>query len=684
MEHPKRFRGTVKKALASGLCGAVFATLALVSPMPVAAFTPIASGDLIASLVDGQVNEYSAAGSLVQTLIPSANVPTGSAFDGSGNLYVTEFGGNDILKVDATTGAVSVFSNDTILGDGTVFNSPESIAFGPGYTRMYVSDANRDGPGGGIHVIDSATGKGIGFYPLASSSGSEGTGESDWLAVNQSGALFMTNENPAQGIMQVDQTTGDIQQPSFVPKLPDIGYAMSFDQNGDLWVSDTSSILEYSPTGGFIKTIINTSFSQVFAAVFNPPYNAVYAGDLATGNIFSSDLSGNPLGTFNVGSGVDGLSVAGTILPGTGGTVPVVTDLKAIGPGGQPLNCPKSYGTNSCAGGPVSGGTQVTIKGIDFQPNSKVTFGGLPAVSKIVKNSHTIIAVSPPMSFYSLPSDASFDSASDVYVRVTDGCCEVSPQSASSRFTYFVPQIGALVFNGGHDVCTATVVTSAQHATVDTILTAGHCVAAGGTTSGPGSFNSNFEFAPGYYGPISCPGAPSLASPLSLKCGTAPYGIWSSVSLVSANYGWVDNNHCDTMSGCDHTYDFGYIDFNPKGGVSISAAVGGGLMITWSPEVGENWTLFGDNLGGQVYGAESGTALRQCTAQDITTTSSSQRAVNSPSCSVIIPGDSGGPWINDSNGVVHGIGAVNSQLGGSGYVLGTEMGLSAEVEFNST
>jgi DNA-binding beta-propeller fold protein YncE len=138
------------------------------------AFSPIAKGDIIASLANGQVNEYTPAGSFVQTLIPSASTPTGSAFDSAGNLYVTEFGANDILKVDANTGAVSVFSNDTILGDGTTFNSPESIAFGPGFKYMYVSDANRDGTGGGIHVIDPATGKGVAFFALPSSAGSDG------------------------------------------------------------------------------------------------------------------------------------------------------------------------------------------------------------------------------------------------------------------------------------------------------------------------------------------------------------------------------------------------------------------------------------------------------------------------------------------------------------------------------
>jgi hypothetical protein len=273
---------------------------------------------LIASLYyAGQVNEYSPSGTLVQTLA-TANGPTGSAFDGSGNLYITEFSGNDILKLNATTGAVSVFSSDSILGDGTKFNSPESIAFGPGYTRMYVSDANRFGTGGGIHVIDTATGKGVGFYSLPSSSGSAGPSESDWLALNSSASLFMTNEKPSQGIMQINQATGDIVQPSFVANLPNVGYAMSFDLNGDLWLSDTSSILEYDSSGSLLRRITNPNFSVIFSAVFNPPYKTVYAGDLNTGTIFAYDLNGSPLGSFNTGSGVAGLSVAGTILPGTG------------------------------------------------------------------------------------------------------------------------------------------------------------------------------------------------------------------------------------------------------------------------------------------------------------------------------------------------------------------------------
>ena len=110
---------------------------ALVTAAPAAAaahFIPIAKGDLILSLYDRVVEERPNGKILAQTGIPNATFPTGSAFDSHGNLFVTDFSisdGGEILRVDAITGAVTTFSNDAILGDGTTYDSPESIAFGP-------------------------------------------------------------------------------------------------------------------------------------------------------------------------------------------------------------------------------------------------------------------------------------------------------------------------------------------------------------------------------------------------------------------------------------------------------------------------------------------------------------------------------------------------------------------------
>jgi hypothetical protein len=296
--------------------------LLLLAAQRAVAAAAIAKGDLVVSLSNGYVDEYTPAGQFVQHLItPSDGLvfPTGSAFDGNGNLYVTDFSGNKILRRDALTGAVSVFASNSTLGDGDVFDSPESIVFDRGYKHLYISDADRFGPGGGINVVDASTGAGTGFYPLPSSNGSEGSGESDWLAFDANSTLYMTNENPTQGVMRVDPTTGDIEQPSVVSNLPNYAYALSFDKNGNMWVGATDRILEFTTSGAPINVIQNSNFSTIFAAVFNPAGDQFYAGDLSTGTIYTYALDGSLAGNFNAGSGVSGLAVAGaTVPPNTG------------------------------------------------------------------------------------------------------------------------------------------------------------------------------------------------------------------------------------------------------------------------------------------------------------------------------------------------------------------------------
>jgi hypothetical protein len=50
--------------------------------------------------------------------------------------------------------------------------------------------------------------------------------------------------------------------------------------------------------------------------------------------------------------------------------------------------------------GPIAGGTEVTISGVNFAPGSMVTFGGVPAASVTVDSSSRIRAVSPARSSY--------------------------------------------------------------------------------------------------------------------------------------------------------------------------------------------------------------------------------------------------------------------------------------------
>lgn len=118
-----------------------FGSLRGISPPPAhAAGGTITAGDVIVSdNVHSRVDEYKPDGTLVQTLVNTGEAglqsPYGTAFDAAGNLFVADFNGNQILK-RTPTGAVTVFSNDTILGNGNLYQNPESIAFSPDRTKI--------------------------------------------------------------------------------------------------------------------------------------------------------------------------------------------------------------------------------------------------------------------------------------------------------------------------------------------------------------------------------------------------------------------------------------------------------------------------------------------------------------------------------------------------------------------
>ncbi|MHA7168099.1 hypothetical protein ACX801_08040 [Arthrobacter bambusae] len=671
-----------------------------IQPVNAATFTPITNGDIIASLANGQVNEYSPGGILVQTLIPNANTPTGSAFDGAGNLYVTEFGANDILKVNGQTGAVSVFSNDSILADATSFNSPESIAFGPGYTKMYVSDAKRSSADGGIHVIDTATGKGLGFYALPNShGGAPGFGESDWLAFDASATLYMTDENETQGVMQVNQSSGDIVQPSFVANLPATGFAIAFDQSGDLWLSDTSSILEYSPAGTLIRTITNSSFSSMFSAAFNPSFNTLYAGDFTTGNIFAYDLSGNLQHTFNVGSGVDGLSVAGTVIVPSGESAPRIS---SVCQGSGSAQC-----ANNEAWAPYTGGTTITINGSNFGTSPSVEFADSCPLSSFYDNFGKVISSNANQIVVSTPSATNIgrpDALTNVAQNNGPACLRVATSFGvvTTSFTYVVPQIGRLVFHNGspnpdgpYAECTAEAVQSGNQRV---ILTAGHCVDPG---------YNDFAFAPGYFGSLCSDGkgnAPDGASS-AFNCGTAPYGIWCVKSSATSDPGCGNTSgttkRVPTFTKNPNTEDFGFIVTTPKNGVTLGQKIGGGLPITFNvgPNADQSWNIlaYNENNGYLDTCYAPSTFDYGIGATKLFSGTGNPAAVlqiangGDRDCSFVVGGGSGGPWINGQNGTSYGIGADNdtANLNGPngtnpmGQVTGAYMGREAHALFNS-
>ena len=170
------------------------------------------------------------------------NLPTDTATDSSGNLYIVDYGGNLIRKVD-TKGNISTFA-----GNGT-----------------YTGDIGDGGP---------ATSATIGF-PTS-------------VAVDKSGNVFIANIG---NVRKVD-TSGNISTP-----VARSGIGLTFDSAGNLYITERNgtAVFEWTP-GGVLSTVAGGAFG--FSGDGGPANQAALnfpsgvAVD-AAGNIYFADKGNN-------------------------------------------------------------------------------------------------------------------------------------------------------------------------------------------------------------------------------------------------------------------------------------------------------------------------------------------------------------------------------------------------------
>lgn len=97
---------------------------------------PFSTGDVFASMGSGLVTHYDSSGTFLETISTAGSGDTtGSAFDSSGNLYITNFSSGNLAKI---TGPGDPHNASIVAApDGY----PESIVFDAG-GDYYVSNAN--------------------------------------------------------------------------------------------------------------------------------------------------------------------------------------------------------------------------------------------------------------------------------------------------------------------------------------------------------------------------------------------------------------------------------------------------------------------------------------------------------------------------------------------------------------
>ena len=207
---------------------------------------------------------------------------------------------------------------------------------------------------------------------------------------------------------------------------------------------------------------------------------------------------------------------------------------------------------------------------------------------------------------------------------------------------------------GGDDwVCSGSAVASPDGATV---LTAGHCVNAGGDGVSPGAYATNWLFVPGYN-----------------TSAVAPYGEFPATHLATTT-GWRS-----LLEDYDDDVGFANVGTNAVG-QTLAEAVGG-LPIGFGRARGERVTVLGYPAASP-YTGETLTYCRGYLVQDTFGGSPDQGL----RCDMT-PGSSGGPWVGGWDPAT-GSGTLVSvtsfiYYGLDGYLWGTYLGATAKALYAS-
>ena len=290
--------------------------LALVAVPALATTIPI--GDVAVAVGNSQVKVFSPTGVLLETLNDGSGTPftTGMVFDGSGNLYVTNFGAGNISKFDANGSLVS----SSFM---TASNIPESILINQAGNFLV------GGPSSTPTILQYSS---AGGAPTATYSvqGGNGTGGTDWadLGADQNTLLY---DGEGNRILSYNLAT-HTQNAPFATGLPgssvfEFRIIPSGSFSGDVLAADSSEALLLNGSGSIIKTYtLPGNNGADFALNLDPNGTDFWTADdagtvwevnIATGAI---DQQWNSGSTSTFGLVVAGQLTAGGPPPSTGVT----------------------------------------------------------------------------------------------------------------------------------------------------------------------------------------------------------------------------------------------------------------------------------------------------------------------------------------------------------------------------
>lgn len=176
--------------------------------------------------------------------LPEGSIANAIQFDSKGTMYLADFSGHNVLKVDMKTKKISVYAHN----DG--FNQPNDICINK-KDQLFASDPNWKESSGKLWRIDLG-GKAV---LLADSMGT-----TNGIALSPDEKILYVNESVQRKIWAFDvDAKGDISHKRLFAEFPDYGFdGMKCDKQGNLYVTRYGKgVIEIlSPAGKVIKSVV--------------------------------------------------------------------------------------------------------------------------------------------------------------------------------------------------------------------------------------------------------------------------------------------------------------------------------------------------------------------------------------------------------------------------------------------
>lgn len=175
--------------------------------------------------------------------LPGKSFGNGIVFDKKGMMYVADYTGHNVLRIDPKTKKVEVFAHD----DG--MNQPNDVAIAPNGT-LYASDPNWDKSTGQLWKI-STDGK---MTKIATDMGT-----TNGIDVSPDGKTLYVNESVQRNVWSFPiKEDGTLGEKKLLKKFEDHGFdGMRCDVDGNIYITryGKGTVVKLSPDGKVLKEI---------------------------------------------------------------------------------------------------------------------------------------------------------------------------------------------------------------------------------------------------------------------------------------------------------------------------------------------------------------------------------------------------------------------------------------------